>query len=280
VRKLSFGRDEVYVLAVIGVALLVILIGNALAVTNTYSDAIYGRIAGKVVAATVAVQIDGQPEVGQTCRARARLLSNPGDYPVSTNWSGWHSAVIGGKPARFDVALPDLAGRLAVDWSPTSITVAASGTASVFRIEVDPCVLPLIEQPSLDAIDISRCVTLSKHAKVKPQNARITSIMHSARIEGGNVRFSFDKPLNWSKETGSNGKTIDGRCYIFWYEGSTLYGGHFDWHGLDQNVKTLNNIPGGYLDGKQPPKGSPVWFCLVNREGDKRTSVCRSSNNW
>lgn len=132
---------------------------------------------------------------------------------------------------------------------------------------------------SADAIDVSKCVTLSKHRDVRPVDARITRKMNGAVIEGSNVRMSIELPLNWSTTTMS-GKTVDGRCYIFWYEGYTLFGGHFDWHGLNQTVKTLKNIPGGYLDGKSPAKGAPVWFCLINREGDQRTNVVKCDNTW
>lgn len=174
----------------------------------------------------------------------------------------------------------------ATSWGWSEAIPAANGLWNYYRTVVTnttPVAQPPAPQPTPaggDAIDVSNYVVLSKHKDLKAGKASITKAMYSAKIEGGNVRMSFEQPLNWSTQTGSNGKTIDGSVHIFWYEGSTLYGGMFDWHGVNQTVKTLSNIPGGYLDGKQPPKGAQVWFCLINRECTQRTNVVKSDNTW
>ena len=129
-----------------------------------------------------------------------------------------------------------------------------------------------------DQIPVEGFVALGKHAKVNPARIAITDRLVSARIEGGNVRLAFD-PLGWST-TSDKGKTVDGRVYIAWQDGDHWTGGHFDWHGLHQTVKTLGNIPGGYLDHKQPPHGAPVAFCLIDLDGKQRTQFVLSENRW
>lgn len=130
----------------------------------------------------------------------------------------------------------------------------------------------------VDAIPVDGFVALGTHAKHNPNRMTITRTMRSARIEGGNVRLAFD-PLNFSTKSDGE-KTVDGRVYIAWQDGDHWTGGHFDWHGLHQTVKTLGNIPGGYLDHKQPPHGAPVAFAISDLEGKQRTQFVISENRW
>jgi hypothetical protein len=128
-----------------------------------------------------------------------------------------------------------------------------------------------------DQLDISGAVLLGPHKGKPIKRAAVTRVLTKADKTGDTVHMSFHS-LNWPS-TGS-GKRIDGGCYIFWYNGSQLYGGLFDWHGVGQTVKTLGNIPGGYLDGQQPPNGATIWFCILNLDSTERTTVTQSKTTW
>lgn len=104
-----------------------------------------------------------------------------------------------------------------------------------------------------------------------------TRKMLSAKIEGDHSRTSF-VTLNWPQKGGK--KTTDGGCVIAWLENGVLYYGIFDWHGVGQTYKTMDNIMGGYMDGRHPPPGAPVWFAIVNYAYTERTTLKRSENNW
>ena len=122
-----------------------------------------------------------------------------------------------------------------------------------------------------DAVAFAAFQSLGKH-HMDITRVPITRKLISASNRGDTVALSFE-PLRWSTETGKNGKTVDGGVCIGWMDGDTLKGGHFDWHGVNQTVKTQNNIPGGYLNGQKPPDGAPVFYWLINREHDQRTNI-------
>lgn len=124
-----------------------------------------------------------------------------------------------------------------------------------------------------DDLDISQAITLD-HNQRPAQNAAITRQLHSANKEGGEVVLSFDS-LDWPRQ----GK-VDGGVYIYWKSGDVVQGGLFDFHGVGQTVKTLDNIPGGYLGGKKPAPGQEIFFCIVNLDGSERTNVKKSANPW
>lgn len=136
---------------------------------------------------------------------------------------------------------------------------------------------PVVTNAVVDEVDISGARITSKH-KHNPGNIPVTATLNSSRPEGSNVRLSFSGLESWSKHKGE--KTTDGGVCILWRDvDGALTGGWFDHHGVGQTVKTMNNIPGGYLDGKEPPPGAEVWFYLVNYEFTKRTNV-KSGGNW
>lgn len=137
---------------------------------------------------------------------------------------------------------------------------------------------PEPEQPARrDAIDLSNAISLGTHAGTTPQRATIVGEMISARIEGGNVRMTYNK--GWNE--GGSRKGDAGRCYIYWLgNDGQPHGGHYDWLTKDQSVKTLGNIYGGYLGGEQPPHGAEVYFGLLSIDGSKRTTFIKSENNW
>lgn len=125
-----------------------------------------------------------------------------------------------------------------------------------------------------DELDVSNARSYGTHSGILPQNARITRTLYKADKEGELVMMDFDA-LNWPKDGG-----LDGRVCMYWIEGSSVVGGHFDWHKPGQTAKTLENIYGGYLGGKRPAGGSPVWFCIINNAGTERTNMKLSQNTW
>ena len=126
-----------------------------------------------------------------------------------------------------------------------------------------------------DALNVSNAKLFGNHKNVKPVNARVTRRLNSADVEGGNVRLSYET-LNWPDNNSGVDSNIDGRVYIFWLENGQVVGGHFEWKRPGQTSKGLKNIETGYLEGKKPPRGATVWFCLLNNVGDERTNVVQS----
>lgn len=133
--------------------------------------------------------------------------------------------------------------------------------------------------PSLDQLDISNAKLLGTHKNKVPANAPITRKLHSANIEGGSVKLNYET-LNWPDDNSGIGSDIDGRVYIFWMEGSIVTGGHFEWKRPGQTSKGLSNIENGYLEGKKPPRGATVWFCLMSNAADQRTNVVKSNTPY
>lgn len=129
--------------------------------------------------------------------------------------------------------------------------------------------------PGMDALDISNARSLGTHAGVRPQSAAITRTLNSANVSGALVFLDYATPLGWSTE----GK-LSGRVYIFWQQGTEVLGGHFDWLGINQKAKTLENVHQGYLSGMHPPSGATVWFCLVSLDAKERTQVVKSGSTW
>jgi len=141
----------------------------------------------------------------------------------------------------------------------------------------EPTPAPPISTDGQDQLNISGAILLGPHAGVPIKSAAITRNMYAASIEGGLVNFSVDR-LGWPvPNTPVAG--VDARTYIFWVEGSQVYGGHFDWQRPGQTSKTLDNIKNGYL-GRRPPSGSPVWFALCRIDGKERTNIAISQNPW
>ncbi len=125
-----------------------------------------------------------------------------------------------------------------------------------------------------DELNISAAVMLGPHKAQVAQNATITREMNSSDVNGSMVSYSFEQ-LNWPVSEG-----CDGGCYVFWELNGQAVGGLFDAHGAGQTVKSLENIYGGYLDGKRPAKGQTVYFAFVNLDGTERTNVKKSVNPW
>lgn len=126
-----------------------------------------------------------------------------------------------------------------------------------------------------DAVAFASATMLGPH-HFDPSKLRVTRRMKSASNRGGSVAIEFE-PLNWPTQSGK--KTVDGGVCIGWMDGTTLVGGFFDWHGKNQTVKDQKNIPGGYLSGKQPPNGAPIWYWLVNIALSERTNMV-SGGTW
>lgn len=153
----------------------------------------------------------------------------------------------------------------------TTTTTASAEPAAEARSNPAPAV------DGRDQLDISNAKSLGTHAGKSAQNAAITRTLYAASKEGDHVSLSFD-PLNWPTE--GSGKKVDGGVWMFWIEGSEVVGGLFDFHGVGQTSKTLENIYGGYLSGKKPASGAPIWFAIVSLDGSERTNVAQSQTPW
>jgi hypothetical protein len=141
----------------------------------------------------------------------------------------------------------------------------------------DPVAAPPIATDGRDQLNISGAIMLGPHAGVPIKSAPATRNLYAASIEGGLVNFSVDR-LGWPVPN-SPVSGVDARTYIFWTEGSQVFGGQFDWQRPGQTAKTLENVKNGYL-GRRPPSGSTVWFALCRIDGRERTNVAVSQNRW
>lgn len=140
-----------------------------------------------------------------------------------------------------------------------------------------PAPAPPIATDGRDQLNISGAILLGPHSGVAIKSAPVTRSLFAASIEGGLVNFSMDR-LGWPVPN-EPVAGVDARTFIFWVEGSQVYGGQFDWQRPGQTAKTLNNVYAGYL-GRRPPKGAPVWFALCRIDGRERTNVAISQNPW
>lgn len=224
---------------------------------STYSGALHGTVAGATVAASVEIQIDGTPAIGQTVKARARLTSDPGPYPVSRDWSRWYTAAISGQPFRANVDLPDLRGRLGVDWTTNSLTVAAEGTAGVFALTVPPQRLALAFS--------SLTPTNTAPQPERPASAILTRVYKA----GSDIGWDGEVPSSWPRKTGSNGKTVNAI--------TALNGKKFDCAGVGQHRKTLANLYGAEY-GQPIQRGQTVYFSLMDL--NKRNETPRLPIVW
>jgi membrane-associated protease RseP (regulator of RpoE activity) len=117
-----------------------------------------------------------------------------------------------------------------------------------------------------DALDISKARTISKYVRnvpAMPITVRLFNVNTSAD------RVTFDYTTTGWKSDG----TIDGRIAIIWQDGAELIVGEFDGKRPNQRMKGLENIHGGYIQGKQPAKGAPVWYVIYDKTGTQRSNV-------
>lgn len=210
--------------------------------------------------------LDGRLEISGTQDGVAYTVGAYGS-------NGWSNLVLGAS-----------ATASAGPWAIWATNAEANGTAVMTSVRVSEAAVEtvattVVQAVAVDALDLTGVELLGTHARKRIDRAPITRKLTKADVAGGEVELAFD-PLNWSTETGGNGKTIDGGVWIFWREGGKTVGGLFDHHGLHQTRKTLGNIFGGYLEGHKPPKGATVWFCLGNREISQRTNVVASQTPW
>lgn len=155
--------------------------------------------------------------------------------------------------------------------SNETVTPAATAATPAPAVPADP------SATQSDDLDISSAQTLGQHQESVAQNAAITRALYSANVDGDKVQLSFET-LNWPEQRGS--KTIDGSVHLFWVDGTQVVGGYFDAHAVGQTVKGLENVYGGYLGGRQPPRGATVYFALVSLDASQRTNVKRSDTPW
>ena len=239
----------------IALAAIVGLATTALSQTRTYRGTPYGSVAGIVQSATVEIQIDGTPSAGVTNRARARLISDPGAYPVSQKWSRWHTAAIGGKPANFDVDIPGLKGRLGVDWSDdlSNIVVQARGTASVFDLVIEPTTF------------VQTAIEVKSNA---PPVMLENEILKRVYKKGSLIGFDANVPSSWPRVT-KEGKTMNAIACI--------NGRKFDFVRVGQSEKTLAN-PYTHEYFQPIRKGDVIEFSLTDL--NKRNETRRLPIVW
>lgn len=295
-------------LAVLGAAVCLALgAGGATnaTITRIYAGTVDGSIAMLPMSADAFAEITGTPEAfaapsGQVFTVRGRFARPPAYLGAEdlTNWSNYIRVHVSNAATFIATASwADGSGKVAsewpVDWS--SVTAQAAGEVMAFPVEIERTRLVLIETQTNgasgpgssvgnstngasgpgsngDAIVLTSWKRYGQH-KVHLPAIPVTRELHSAQNLGENVRLSFE-PLGWPTKTDpKKGKTTDGGVVILWPEGGGFAGGLFDWHGVGQTTKTQENIHGGYLEGHQPPKGSPVFYCIVNHGFTQRTSI-------
>jgi hypothetical protein len=162
----------------------------------TYFGALHGTVAGQTVAAAVEVQLDREPATGATVKARARLASDPGPFPVSPDWSRWHAARIEGKPFRALVDIENLKGKLAVDWTASNLTVAAEGTAGGFAIALPPQRLAMTSKAAGPT-----------NPPAEPADP-LAGVLTRVYKAGSEVGFSANVPSSWPRKS-DKGKTVN-----------------------------------------------------------------------
>jgi hypothetical protein len=187
-----------------------------------------------------------------------------------------------------------LSAKLDVQGSPVTMTVTqrevqvvtnaapapAPSPTTAADPNLDPPPLPPASPVAPDDADLAGAETIKGP---DPTKADVTHRLGNVRMAAGHVDFDFEPEIPWSRvsaEVGGSTKTTDGIMAIYWPEAGRLVGGKFDWHGVGQKSKTLANIPGGYLNGRQPPSGSPIYFLLISREGGARSNLARSADTW
>lgn len=242
-RKARIELGDVKIIAVLAILLLAALCFSAKAGDiRSYQGPMYGSVQGVVVTATVEIEVDGTPAAGSECLARARLLSDPGVYPVSKAWSRWQRATIGGKPARFEIVATALTGSLGVDWSDdfSNITVQARGKASIFDVVIEPSMLALTKHSAAQS---------NAPVVVKP-NAILTRVYAKKK---GMIGFDANVPSSWPKASSKNGKTVNAIACI--------NGRKFDWVRVGQHEKGVENLYGEKY-GQRIVTGQTVEFSL------------------
>lgn len=152
-----------------------------------------------------------------------------------------------------------------------------AGTPDPAKEAPPPSPAPPIATDGRDQLNISGAILLGPHAGVPVKSAAITRNLFATSIENGLVYYTQDN-LGWPTVS-SPVSGVNARSYIFWLEGSQVYGGQYDWLRPGQNAKTINNVNAGYL-GRRPARGAQVWFANVKVDGRERTNVAVSQNPW
>ncbi len=159
-----------------------------------------------------------------------------------------------------------------VEWA---IQAQAKYEGEVANPEQQP---PIDEPATLDAIDAAKVTMIGKN-RIGITGARvIPGSMKGAKLEGGNVRYDLALPASWWIDRSNPLKGP--RLHIYWPSAGGYVGGHYEWTSFPgQSVKTLKNIPNGYM-GAQPPAGSVVYFCTISHDGKERTPIIEAVGRW
>lgn len=138
---------------------------------------------------------------------------------------------------------------------------------------------------SKDAIDISQMKFASSAHHDRVWEFPVTAEMADVRHDGRDVFFKMVSQPEWDRHNSGVDDNIDGCLYILWYEGDTLWGGHYDWCRPADTFKNYHTIrdPAEKYFQHFPRKGQ-VWYHLKtnnpkcpNRE---RSNVVKAGDLW
>jgi len=172
-------------------------------------------------------------------------------------------------------SVPQLAGTLAnIDWQ------GAAPWAQLNQI------LGTYQPPAPDPTNPSPAVAVAE-VPIEPQNgfadetiqwmgsyrchSPVESILKSASVSGGKVKFSFS---SYSWPANGDGGCDAVVCLFLRQADGAWKGGKFDWiRKGGQSVKTLENVHGGYGGHTVPAVGTPVAFVWGRCDGKGRSNA-------
>lgn len=263
-------------------------------ITCTYTGRVETSVLGFQQWADVTVELTTEEAAfdipaGATFTVRGKVENgSPLVRTIAGEWSNYIKAMVSNNPFRADAKWGDGQARVGANLLGTRLVLAAVGNVTGIDVEVPETTLylasrgPAVAKPStapagqVDPVDIAsfRCIGKNRFTL---RDAAVTRKLYTAKQAGDHALMSFE-PLGFPVREGK--KRTDGGVAIFWLENGTLVGGIFDWHGVGQTRKTMDNIPSGYMEGKQPPEGADIWFCILAYGYRQRTNLCKAPEPW
>ena len=274
---------------------------------NAHVVSASGALASLVTAATLEaeIQVSGAPGFSTaggpvTLNGKVLSLSNAPPLDVSTlHFAGYTGVVTGstltvasrpGGDVQFEGGANLADGTLRATLFPT---LGSSAAAFFQQLEIAGLAVFVssvtttnavnggggsVRPSSADAVDMSHATMLGTHSRTPAGTLPITRKLISAQIANGKVSWTCEN--QWTQPSG-----IGGWAMIFWKSGDQLIGGIFDAFGNGQTAKGLENIYGGYLDGKQPAPGQAVYLVLgtpgeTKSEPTERSNLILCEGTW
>jgi hypothetical protein len=131
---------------------------------------------------------------------------------------------------------------------------------------------------SVDDLDLNKVATISVKncpgvTSDEVKGAKVTGKISEASISGDKMYFSYGD-LGWPSQ--GEEKKVNAVCCIFYATDSGPVGGKFDYLGVGQTAKTLDNLEGeGYGGITMPPHGRDAWAMFFSLDGSQRTNTKR-----